>query len=75
MVQNIHSRSVICIQSIPPHAGHLSEKNDDLAVQFQDVHRYIKSNLVPFKNIEQNWTDTAVISMMQFQLLSYILLS
>ena len=40
MVQKIHPRGVIWVPSIHPHAGHLSEKNDDLAVQYEDVHEY-----------------------------------
>ena len=38
MVQKIQPRGVIWVPSIPPHAGHLSEKNDNLAVQYEDVH-------------------------------------
>ena len=38
MVQKIHPQGVIWVPSSPPHAGHLSEKNDDLAVQYEDVH-------------------------------------
>ena len=38
MVQKIHPRGVIWVPSISPHAGHLSEKNDNLAVQYEDVH-------------------------------------
>ena len=38
MVQKIHPWGVIWVPSIHPHAGHLSEKNDDLAVQYEDVH-------------------------------------
>ena len=39
MVQKIHPRCVIWVPSIPPpHAVHLSEKNVDLAVQYEDVH-------------------------------------
>jgi hypothetical protein len=38
MVQKIQPWGVIWIPSISPHAGHLSEKkNDDLAVQYEDV--------------------------------------
>ena len=37
MVQKIHPRGVNWVPSIRPHAGHLSEKNDDLAVQYEDV--------------------------------------
>jgi hypothetical protein len=38
MAQKIHPRGVIWITSISPHAGCLSEKkNDDLAVQYEDV--------------------------------------
>ena len=38
MVQKIHPRGVIWVPSNRPQAGHLSEKNDDLAVQYEDVH-------------------------------------
>ena len=39
MVQKIHPRGVIWVPSIHPQAGHLSEeKNDNLAVQYEDVH-------------------------------------
>ena len=37
MVQKIHPRDVIWVPSISPHAGCLSEKKDDLAVQYEDV--------------------------------------
>ena len=37
MVQKIHSWGVIWVPSNKPQAGHLSEKNDDLAVQYEDV--------------------------------------
>ena len=37
MVQKIHPRGVIWVPSFPPHAGHLSKKNDDLAVQYEDL--------------------------------------
>ena len=36
MVQKIHPQGVIWVPSSPPHAGHLSEKNDELAVQYED---------------------------------------
>ena len=36
MVRKIHPQSVIWVPSFPPQAGHLSEKNDDLAVQYED---------------------------------------
>ena len=36
MDQKIHPRGVIWVPSSPPHAGHLSEKNDDLAAQYED---------------------------------------
>ena len=36
MVQKIHPQGVIWVPSSPPHAGHLSEKNDDLGVQYED---------------------------------------
>jgi hypothetical protein len=38
MVQKIHLRGVIWVPSNRPQASHLSEKNDDLAVQYEDVH-------------------------------------
>ena len=38
MVQKIHPQGVIWVPSNSPQAGHLSEKNDDLAVQYEDVH-------------------------------------
>ena len=42
MVQKIHPSArpwgVIWVQSNRPQAGHLSEKNDDLDVQYKDVH-------------------------------------
>ena len=38
MVQKIHPQGVIWVPSIQPRAGHLSEKNDNLAVQYEDVH-------------------------------------
>ena len=38
MVQKIHSQGVIWVPSIRPHAGHLSEKIDGFAVQYEDVH-------------------------------------
>ena len=38
MAQKIHPCGVIWIPSIHPQAGHLSEKNDNLAVQYEDVH-------------------------------------
>ena len=38
MVQKIHPRGVIWVPSIQPRTGHLSEKNDNLAVQYEDVH-------------------------------------
>ena len=41
MVQKIHPKGVIWVPSIPPQVGHLSEKNDDLAIQYEDVHDYI----------------------------------
>ena len=37
MVQKIHPWGVIWVPSISPHAGGLPEKNDDLAVQYEDV--------------------------------------
>ena len=44
MVQKIHPRGVIWVPSSRPHAGHLSEKNDNLAVQYEDV--YELANIV-----------------------------
>ena len=39
MVQKIHPWGVIWVPSIPPHAIHLSKKqNDDIDVQYEDVH-------------------------------------
>ena len=38
MVQKIHPRGVIWVPNIPPHAVHLSEKNEDIAVQYEVVH-------------------------------------
>ena len=38
MVQKIHPQDVIWVPSSQPQAGHLSEKNDDLTVQYEDVH-------------------------------------
>jgi hypothetical protein len=38
MVQKIHSWDVIWVPSNRPQAGYLSEKNDNLAVQYEDVH-------------------------------------
>ena len=37
MVQKIHPQDVIWVPSSQPQAGHLSEKNDNLAVQYEDV--------------------------------------
>ena len=42
MVQKIHPWGVIWVSSIHPRVGRLSEKNDDLAVQYEDVHGYCK---------------------------------
>ena len=36
MVQKIHPQGVIWIPNSQPQAGHLSGKNDDLAVQYED---------------------------------------
>ena len=38
MFQKIHPRGVIWVPSIHPQAGQLSEKNDSLTVQYDDVH-------------------------------------
>ena len=49
MVQKIHPRGVIWVPSIPPQAGHLSEKrNDDLAVQYEDVHVLLQKRALIF---------------------------
>ena len=49
MVQQIHLWGVIWVPSNRPQAGHLSEKNDDLAVQYEDVHDLVNSSY-PTKN-------------------------
>ena len=36
MVQKIHPWCVIWVPISQPQAGHLSEKNDELAVQYED---------------------------------------
>jgi hypothetical protein len=41
MVQKIQPWGIIWVSSNRPQAGHLSEKNDDLAVQY--VHGYLLS--------------------------------
>ena len=41
MVQKTHPWGVIWVPSFHPQAGHLSKKNDDLAVQYEDVHDYV----------------------------------
>ena len=41
MVPKIHPRVVIWVQSIQPQAGHLPEKNDDLAFHYEDVRWYM----------------------------------
>ena len=49
MVQKIHPQGVIWVPSIHPHAGHLSEKNDDLAFSMKisvDSLKYNKYNLI-----------------------------
>ena len=38
MVQKSHPWGVIWVPSNRPQIGHLSEKNDNLAVQYEDVH-------------------------------------
>ena len=38
MVQKIRPRGVIWVPSSPLMPGHLSDKNDNLAVQYEDVH-------------------------------------
>ena len=43
MVQKIHPRGVIWVPRIQPQAGHLSEKNDNLAVQYEDAHGLLQS--------------------------------
>ena len=37
MVQRIQPRAAIPVPSSQPQYGHLSEKNDDIAVQYEDV--------------------------------------
>ena len=56
MVQKIHPRGVIWVPSNRPQAGHLSEKNDDLAVQYEDVHGlvYMICNLKFVHGTNQN---------------------
>ena len=44
--QNLPNSELICVPSIHPQAGHLSEKNDDLAVQYEDVHAYSNITLL-----------------------------
>ena len=36
MVPKVHPRGVIWVPSFPPHVGHLPEKNDNFAVQYED---------------------------------------
>ena len=47
MVQKIHPKGVIWVPSIPPQVGHLSEKNDDLAVQYEDCPCFSKGVSCP----------------------------
>ena len=42
MVQKTHPGGVILVPSNRPQIGHLSEKNDDLAVHYEDVHELSK---------------------------------
>ena len=60
MVQKIHPWGVIWVSSIQPRVGRLSEKNDDLAVQYQDVHNrvkfYLKLHLIILGVIFQNFS-------------------
>ena len=42
MVQKSHPWGVIWVPSNRPQIGHLSEKNDNLAVQYEDVHGLAK---------------------------------
>ena len=42
MIQKIHPRGVIWVPNSSPQAGHLSEKNDDLAVQYENCPCIIK---------------------------------
>jgi hypothetical protein len=51
MVQKIHPRGVFWVPSIHPQAGHLSEKNGDLAVQYEDVHGVANSFTVGYNSI------------------------
>ena len=44
MVQKIHPRGVLWDPNIYPQAGHLSEKNNNLAVQYEDVHGLVQNN-------------------------------
>ena len=59
MVQKIHPRGVIWVPSISPHAGHLSEKNDDLAVQYEDC-PWLKLNM------ESVWPTNLVLYLYSF---------
>ena len=52
MVQKIHPRGVIWVPNFPPQAGHLSEKNDNLAVQNEDCQWIAVGNvLVNFEQV------------------------
>ena len=46
MVQKIRPRGIIWVPSNRPQAGHLSEKNDDLAVQYEDFHGQCHSKVI-----------------------------
>ena len=45
MVQKSHLWGVIWVPSNRPQIGHLSEKNDNLAVQYEDVHDLCKPSI------------------------------
>ena len=49
MIQKIQPQALIWVLNSSPQAGHLSEKNDDLAVQYEDVHDLVNSSY-PTKN-------------------------
>ena len=55
MVQKIHPRGVIWVPSIHPQADHFSEKNDNLAVQYKNVHaKPYFQKIMKIKNTYQN---------------------
>jgi hypothetical protein len=47
MVQKNHPQGVIWVPSCPPQAGHLSEKNDNLAVQYEDCPWFMEQYTIP----------------------------